>query len=361
MRITTVEATSHYVPWEFPLRGDGHTHIVVTRIETDEGLVGHGFNRGSDHVAIRQYLNHRCAPEVLGEDPRNNERLWHRLLWKFNQRIRTGVAAEAICAIDMALWDIRAQAAGMPLYQLLGGARDRVPVYSTFGMPSYDRDELVEVARLKVGSGHNALKMVVADRGAQDIPEDIRRVQAVREAVGPDVALAVDANCLLDYQDAVRLARRIEQFDIAWFEEPVHNNEPHLLARLREATTIPISSGQCESFRWDFRELMARDALDLVQVDVGYVGGYTEGLKVAALAQAFHLKITSHGWPLMVMHLIAGIDNGKAVEYHLRPEGVDRSIFTSVPEPAEGWVDLPRGPGIGVEVDEDFLQESLVP
>src|SRR5690606_38351309 len=362
MRITKVEATLHRIAVEYPLIESPQKDLVVfLRVETDDGLVGYTILKGRDPVAVHQYIQNRYGPVIIGEDPRNTERVWHKLFWDFNQRVRTGIVAEAQGGVDMALWDIKAQAAGMPLWQLLGGAQDRIKVYATVNGPDYTEEEYVRVAMQKVAAGHRTIKIAVAVGGIDDLEDDVRKVRAIREAVGPNIGLAIDANCLLDLQGAARLARRVEEYDIAWFEEPVHNNEPSLTAQLRRMTSIPISAGQCESFKWNFRDLIAGgDAYDLMQVDLVYVGGYTEAAKVAALLQAHHLQFSTHGSPILSMHLVGGFANGKTVECHLSPEGVDRAVFTSFPEPVDGYIDLPATPGIGVEWNHDCLARTKV-
>ena len=362
MRIAKVEATLHDIAVSYPLVEEPvKSPVVITRVETDDGLVGYSLIRGRDPIASHQYVQNRYGPVLVGEDPRNTERLWHSLFWTFNQRVRTGIVAEAASAVDIALWDIKAQAAGMPLWQALGGAQDRVKVYATVNGPDYTLEEYVQVAKQKVAAGHRTIKIAVAMAGAADLEADVRKVEAIREAIGPDVGLAIDANCLLSLQDAARFARRMEPYDIAWFEEPVHNNEPSLTAQLRRMTSIPISAGQSKSYRWNFRDLVADgNSYDLMQIDVGYVGGYTEALKVAAILQAHHLQFSTHGSPTLSMHIVGAVANGKTVECHLNPEGTDRAVFTSFPEPDEGYIDLPTTPGIGVEWNHDYLAETKV-
>ncbi len=360
MRIAKVEATLHGIPVEYPLIGKPKQDLVVlVRVETDAGLVGHSLLKGRDPLAVYQYIQNRFGPAIVGEDPRNTERVWHKLFWAFNQRARTGIVAEAQSGVDMALWDIKGQAAGMALWQLLGGSQDRIKVYATVNGPAYTEEEYVEVAVQKVAAGHRTIKIAVAMGGIGDLEDDVRKVKAIREAVGPDIGLAIDANCLLDLQSAARLARRVEQYHIAWFEEPVHNNEPSLTAQLRRMTSIPISAGQCEVFRWNFRDLVAGgQAYDLVQIDLGYVGGYTEAIKVAGLLQAHHLQFSTHGSPTLSMHLVGAFANGKTVECHLMPEGIDRTVFTSFPEPDAGYITLPKTPGIGIEWNHELLANT---
>lgn len=356
MKITKIQASAHRIPIRLPLIEKlSHGAITVTRIETDNGLVGYGFNNGSSPFAVKEYVNRELGPALLGQDPLNTERLWHQLFWRFNQRARTGAVSDACSTLDIALWDIKGKALGLPIYQLLGGAQSEVPVYATYGMPQYSIDQLVEAGLMRIRQGHTRLKMVVAHHSPA---EDAKRAAAVREAVGDSVELMVDANHMLDVRRASYLARLLEPYNISWFEEPVHNNEPADLLALRERTSIPIAAGQIEAFRWFQRNMIATGAVDIAQTDVVNVGGFTEGLKVAHLAQAYHLPLATHGWPRLNMHLVAGVANGWRVEFHATLEPVEEAIFESVALPEDGTVKLPAEPGLGLTVREDVLKET---
>lgn len=204
--------------------------------------------------------------------------------------------------------------------------------------------------------------MVVGVHGAQDTAEDAARVRAVRDAVGDGVELMVDANYLFSFPNALDLCRRIEPYAIRWFEEPVYGNDARLLANLRRQTRIPISAGQNEGHKWRHRELLVHEAVDILQPNVVYVGGYTEALKVAAMAQSYNVPIANGGgWPHHNMHLIAGVANGWRVEFHVPMWVTGEMIFKETPKPVKGSVTLSEQPGLGLEPNDEALQETQEP
>ena len=359
MRITTVQASCHDVRVSVPLLEQPlHREVVFVRVATDEGITGFGMTGGHQRFGTREFINREVGPFLAGKDPLETERRWHEMMWAFNQRGNTGVVSFAMSAVDVAMWDIKGKLLNQPVWRLLGGYSATVPAYATFGLLEYSREQLVEAARLKVKEGNDKLKMVVAIDGAQNVAEDAARVALVREAVGDAVELMVDANHLFPYLQAKELARRIEPYHITWFEEPVLQNDVRLLADLRRATSIPIAAGQQEGHRWRHRELILGGAVDIVQPNVLYVGGYTEALKVAHLAQAFQLPIANGGgWPHHNAHLMAAVANGWRVEFHLLMQLTGEALFQDPPKPENGWVTLPERPGLGLEPNEAGLKE----
>lgn len=360
MQIMRIEASTHRVPVKVPLLTDPlMREIVFVRVETDVGLRGHGLTGPIQRFAVREFINTEIAPLLLGKDPLPTERHWADLFSRLNPRAQTGVWSSAVSAVDIALWDLKGKHLNQPVWRLLGGASQSVPAYITFGLLEYTREHLVEAAKHFVAQGHDKLKMVVAINRGQDPAEDASRVKAVREAVGDRVELMVDANYLFAFPQALELCKRIEPYQITWFEEPVYGNDPRLLANLRRQTTIPISAGQNEGHKWRHRDLLLHEAVDILQPNVVYVGGYTEAVKVAALAQAFNVLIANGGgWPHHNAHLIAGLANGWRVEFHLPMWLTGEMIFRDPPKPVRGMVTLPEGPGLGFEPNEDALRDT---
>jgi D-arabinonate dehydratase len=269
---------------------------------------------------------------------------------------RRGLTTRAISAIDIGLWDIRAKVAGMPLYKLLGGFRDRVPTYIAGGYYEQGKGlkELQQEMRDNVAMGARAIKMKV---GAVSIAEDVARVRAVREAIGPEVKLLVDANCAYRYYDAIRFARRIEEFDPFWFEEPVKPDDYDGHRKLAAATSIPIATGENEYTRYGFRDLIAHDAAAILNADAKVLGGVTEFMKVAALAQAHDLDIAPHGSQDIHVHLVAAISNGLILEYYR--DTVDpmwaKMYRHTLRINDGGTVSPPDVPGIGAEPNDEVL------
>ncbi|MDP2857698.1 MAG: mandelate racemase/muconate lactonizing enzyme family protein [Bacillota bacterium] len=356
MRISKVEAAAYRVPVKVPLRSKPmHREAVVARIETDDGLVGYGLTGHILRDGVVAFINREAGPFLVGRDPLPSERVWSDLYRAFNVRTLTGAWSSAVSAIDTALWDIRGKYYGVSTSYLLGGYRTRVGAYITFGLMEYSREELVEVARMLVGEGHDKLKMVVAINGAADPAEDAARVRAVREAIGDRTELMIDANYLFNYPNALRLCKLIEDCNVSWFEEPVYGNDYRLLADLRRNTSVPIAAGQTLGHVWHHRELIANGAVDYSQPNVCYVGGYTEALKVAALARAYNLPIANGGgWPHYNMHLQAAVPNGTRVEFHYLMWKTEDVLFQNTAQPMKGWVDIPQAPGLGM----DFSPEA---
>jgi L-rhamnonate dehydratase len=370
-KVTRVIATALNLPVHVRLGGlerDTSLSACMVRIDTASGLHGWGFTAITEEEVVAAAVNEVAGPAILGENALAHERIWDRLYWLLSPRGQTGYGPHAIAAIDVALWDIKGKALGMPVWRLLGGARERVPTYATFGFSFYDRDQLAEAAKIWVSRGERRLKMVVGHEAMQkrDAPrpmrdvilEDERRVRAVREAVGEGPELFVDANCSLDPYSAEMLARRIEPFGISFFEEPITQNDARLLADLRSRVSIPLAAGQNEGLAYRFRDLLLHRAVDVLQPNVVIGGGFTQCVRIAGMAAAFNVPIANGGaWPFHNMHLHAGLANGGLVEYHYPAVEACRAVYRNLPEPKDGWLTLPEGPGLGFEPDEDAIRE----
>lgn len=359
MKISRVTATTHRLPVKVPpLREPVNREMVYVKVETDDGLSGHGITGPQVRFAVRELVNTELGKFVVGMDPLQTERIWDLAYWKFNQRSNSGAFMSALAALDIALWDLKGRYLRQPVWRLLGGYSAKVPAYITFGLLEFDREQLCAVARSLVDKGHDKLKMVVAIDDAQNPKEDGARVRAVREAIGPDVELMIDANHLFTPMAALDLCRMVEDCGIRWFEEPLHGNDPRALAELRRKTTIPISAGQNEGHRWRHRDLITEGAVDIVQPNVVYTGGYTESLKVAHMAQAFNLPIANGGgWPQWNAHLQAAVPNGWRVEYHIPMWITGDTFFTGAPQPDKGFVVLTDAPGLGFQPNDAALKE----
>ena len=279
MKITNVHATTYNVPVPVPLLDEPVMRpFVLCAVETDAGVTGYGITGPIQRKAAREHLNAELGPLVRGMNPFETERVWHACYVEHNPRSQTGAWSSAVSALDIALWDVKGKALEMPVWRLLGGAQPQVPAYITFGLPEYTQEQLVEVARDFAAQGEDKLKMVVGVAGGhQGWREDAARVRAVRNAVGQGVQLSMDANYMLQFNNALNLAKAVEDCGVEWFEEPVWGNDAALLRDLRMRTSIPISAGQNEGHRFRARELLTNGAVDILQPNVVYCGGYTEG------------------------------------------------------------------------------------
>lgn len=370
MKITRITAHSVHVPIAVSLVGaerQSSMSACIVEVETDAGITGHGFTSISDPPVNAKIIDAVAAPAIVGDDPLAHERIWDKLYWALMPRGQTGYAAHALAAIDVALWDIKGKFFRQPVWRLLGGARDRVPVYVTFGFDFFDRDQLAEAARLWVKRGFTRLKMTVGHAGLARrdqkplmglIREDAARVRAVREAVGPDVELFIDANCSLDLYHAQKLAEMIRPFGISFFEEPITQNDVSLMAQLRRQCGIPLACGQNEGLMFRFRDLLQREAIDYAQPNVVISGGFTQCIKIAGLAAAFNVPVANGGaWQYHNMHLQAGASNGTLVEIHYLANELYRRIYTGLPAPENGWLVLPEKSGLGFDLNADAVKE----
>jgi L-rhamnonate dehydratase len=370
MKIARVSATPLNVPLPIAVLGlnkQSSLSACLVEVETDDGLIGHGFTAITEEEVIARIVEAVAGPAIIGDDPLAHERIWDKLYWTLMPRGQTGYAAHALAAIDIALWDIKGKTLGQPIWRLLGGARARVPLYATFGFGFFDRDELGAAAKLWVSQGFRRLKMTVGHEAlrrrdqrpiAETILEDKARIEAVREAVGADVGLYIDANCSLDLSHARRLAEMIKPCGIAFFEEPLTQNDASQMAELRRLTGMPLACGQNEGLLFRFRDLLRHEAVDVLQPNVVISGGFTQCLKVAGLAAAFNVPIANGGaWSFHNMHLHAGLAHGGLVEHHYLAVELCRQIYTGLPEPKDGWLDLPDAPGLGFEPNRDAIRD----
>ncbi|MEE8444595.1 MAG: mandelate racemase/muconate lactonizing enzyme family protein, partial [Alphaproteobacteria bacterium] len=293
MKVTGVRTVRVELPIEPPVRTAIHdiraVGCVLVTLDTDEGLTGESymfaFNAG--YLSAMEQMVLGLAGTVEGEDPHFVERIWSALWRDINFVGHKGISVMALSALDTALWDIVGKAAGRPLYQLFGAARDAIPAYASGGLwLSQDIDELVAEAKSFIDQGFRAMKLRL---GKPTIDEDIERLAALRAAVGPDIALMADANQGLDVTHAIRLGRRLEEFDLVWFEEPVAATDLDGHARIAAALDTPIASGESEYTRHGMKAMIDARACDILMPDLQRIGGLTEFRKVAALAEAHEI------------------------------------------------------------------------
>ena len=357
MEITDVSASVYDIPVQLPLTESSHDRtVVLATVETDDGIVGVGETGYLNPEATADYIEREVAEKIRGLDPLETERVRDVLYEELNPRAHTGVWSTAVSAVDIALWDIKGKHYDEPVWRLLGGASSEVEAYVTFGFPEYDIDQLRTLAEELVEDGTERLKMVVG-RGTDASPaSDAERVQAVRDAAGDGVELMIDANYQYSTEEALELCNRVEDEHIAWFEEPVYGNDVSNLASVRDRTRIPIAAGQNEGHSHRHRDLIQGGAIDICQPNVCFVGGFTEGKRVASVAKANHMRVANGGgWPFQNMHLQAGVSNGYRVEFHLSVWEANKEMYESVPEPEGGVLTLTDEPGLGLEPDWESI------
>lgn len=361
MKIRKVTCWVLRIPFTFPLvKETQHALANFVEVETDDGLKGHALSTYPLKYGIREYINREAQPAIEGMDPLRPEEVRTKLFWATARKHFMGAWNCAVSLIDIALWDLKGKALGQPIWKLLGGAHNQLPAYITFGLPRYSIDELIEVARMLIKDGQTRLKMVVA-AGAHEhdeilgqptdasMLEDAKRVRALRDAVGPDIELMMDANKGATYAQALRLAKLCEPCNLTWFEDPVLQGDPRLMARLRAQTTIPLAAGSTATSDLMFlREYLVHDAVDFLQPNVRDIGGFTQGLKAAGIAQAFNVPLSMGGnYPHMNMHLHGGVPNGGRIEFHWQGWKCVEALFDNAPGPVNGTVTMPQAPGLG--------------
>jgi D-arabinonate dehydratase len=356
MRITDVRAVTYDLgelerPFHNSILTTSRKGLSLVHVDTDEGVTGTSFGTGAATVAgpIRERL--------LGQDPLDAARLWHRMFTGWRKPVAKGDAIAAIGSVDNALWDLRGKILGLPVYRLLGGFRDRVPAYAAGGYYE-DGKGPTELGREMcrfVEAGYRAVKMKV---GGAPLREDVARVAAARDAVGPDVRLMVDANNAWTAAEAIRFGRAIERYDVTWFEEPCWPDDMAGAAEVCRALDTPVASGEIEYTRWGCRDLIEQRAADIVQADPLTCGGLTEWMRIAALASAHHLPVAPHGNHYVGAHATAAVDNGMIVESYARLHAW-QDDFLAPMALEDGELVLPSTPGLGIGVDERALAAAV--
>jgi len=358
MRIKDIRTVLVSIPTGRPVtsRPIRSVSCVLVFLDTDEGITGESllFMFGTKQLDVLNRMVLSLKPELLGEDPHYTERIWQQQ-WRgigfFGQE---GIALFGLSAINRACWDAVGKATGQPLYRLFGACRDEVPVYASEGLWLFQSvEELIAEAKDLVVRGFRAMKMRV---GKPRIGEDVERVQAVRRAIGPDVALLVDANQRFTVEHAIRLGRRLEEFNLTWFEEPVLAHDLDGSARVAAALDVPIASGESEYSHVGFRKMLEKKAADILMPDLIRVGGMTEFLKVAHMAEACDVPVSPHLFPEEGMHMVGTVPNGTYVEHMpwFSP------IYREKMELKDGKIVLPQRPGIGFTFDPDAVERYRI-
>ena len=328
---------------------------VFLQVFTDEGITGIGPTQGG--ALNKVLLEELLKPYVIGEDPLNTERIWEKMYWATLQYGRRGAAVSAISAIDIAIWDLKGKILNQSVHRLLGGHRDTVPSYGSGINLNYTREELVKEMTGYVESGFKIVKMKI---GRRDPVDDLERIKLVRDAIGPNVDLALDVNNGWSIKTAIRMAKKLEEYDIYWLEEPILADEIDNLAKLAKETSIPIAVGENHYTKWEFKELMERGAVEIVQADIGKCGGVTEYIKIAAMADAYGLPVCPHHTEYIDIPLVAAIPNGLFHEYISEwfvPMG---EIFVDPIKPENGEISPSNKPGFGIELNQEAIERLKV-
>ncbi|MGH7920234.1 MAG: mandelate racemase/muconate lactonizing enzyme family protein [Candidatus Dormibacteraceae bacterium] len=366
-----------------------HGRATLVRIDTDEGLSGYGEANPDAGAAAIVGLIGELKRELIGEDPRNVEHCWEKVRRRHVfSGPQAGIFLIALSGIELALWDLAAKAAGQPLYRLLGGRfRDRVRLYADCGRgddESGSPEGCAARARRVVAEGFTAIKFDIdnvrhPDRfdranytaNAKEIRSMVERVQAVREAIGPDLDLCIDLHARYDVPTACRIAWELEPFKLLWLEEPVPAENVDALRQVRARSRTPICVGENLYLRWGFRELLQQQAADVIMPDVPKCGGLAESKKIANLAEVYYLPFAPHlvSTPLGTMataQVCASVPNFLVLEWHALEEREVWDSYVRAPDGSgsivkDGHIQLPEAPGTGVELDMDGVRAHAVP
>ncbi|MEY7851909.1 enolase C-terminal domain-like protein [Natrarchaeobius sp. A-rgal3] len=344
---------------------------VVVEVETDEGITGVGHGNWASG-ALATIIDETLSKLIVGEDPTNRTELWdvmYRATIPFGRR---GAAIEAISAVDIALWDIAGKAAGKPVYELLGGpVTEEIPCYAS-NLHPVDHEKLAQEAIDYAEKGFDAMKLRFKhgpEAGRKGMIENEKVVETVRDAVGDEIDIAGDAYMGWTPRYAKRMAKRLERYDLAWLEEPVIPDDIDGYAEIREAANFPISGGEHEFTRWGHKELLERDAVDILQPDVHRVGGLTELVRVADMAEAHGVPVIPHTGTNPTLHFIAASTNAPMAEYFPIPEWYEEpdkestyadAIYANPPSPENGTIPVPDTPGVGAELNREALEHFSV-
>jgi L-alanine-DL-glutamate epimerase-like enolase superfamily enzyme len=333
--------------------------MVLVFLETDTGHLGVGeaWNTAASPQALVATIEDDLAPLVIGEDPGFVERVWQRAFRPTELSSRTGIVAAALSAIDTALWDLQGQALGVPLYRLLGAYAEEVYCYASAGLYGEGKtpDALAREMAGYVAEGFTGVKIKV---GGAPLAEDVRRVAAVREAVGADVRFMVDAVYNLGVPEALRLARALEPHDVYWLEAPVSPYDVAGQARVHARSPIPVCGNETEYGLDRYRELVTAGAVEFVQFDVAACGGISEGRRIADLARAFRRPCSLHAASSVVvmaasLHLGVTLANCESIEYHMLHQWLWDRVPAGTFAPRQGFVRPPPGPGLGLALTPD--------
>lgn len=358
MKITEVRADHFRLPLDPPLSDSTHGEmstfgLVTARIRTSDGDEGLGYTYTVSNIgaaAVHSVIERDLTPVIMGGDAGGIDELWEKMWWQVHFVGRGGLTSFAMAAVDIALWDLKARGQGQPLWRAVGGTGGAVKAYAG-GIDLYlTIDELIAQTERFLAEGFQAIKMKV---GRDQLSEDVERVRAMRDYLGPDVPLMADANMRWTVDDAVRAARALQGSDLFWLEEPTVPEDVAGHAKVARDGGIPIASGENLHSVHEFRDLIERGNVSFPEPDAATLGGITPWLRVARLAESHHLPVTSHGVHDVHVHLLAGIPNASYLEVH--GFGLERFIERPL-EIQNGAAIAPECVGHGVEFDFDALE-----
>ena len=344
-KVKRVDAIQSFVSQETP----------IVRITDADGVVGTGYSYtiGTGGHSVMELLKRTLAPALIGREALKIERIWRDLLFLTHATSVGAITSIALAAIDTALWDLKARKVGLPLYLLAGGAQSEIPLYTTEGgWLHLETAALVEDALKAKAGGFGGAKLKVG----RPIHEDVRRIAAVREAVGEGFEIFTDANQKFNVDEAIRRAHAYEPLDLGWLEEPLTADDIEGHVRLNAHTSIPIAVGESLYSILHFREYLERHACSVVQVDAGRIGGITPWLKVAHMAEAFNIAVSPHFLMELHVSLCAAVPNARWVEYIPQLDAITTEPMTI----RDGKAVPSAHPGLGIAWDFEAITAMTI-
>lgn len=352
MTIATVETGHYRIPLPVALSDSTHGEmtafeLITVRIRDDSGAegVGYTYTVGKGGGAIASLIARDLAPLLEGRDGDRVERIWQAMWWALHYGGRGGSVSSAISAVDIALWDLKARRLGVPLWRLLGGHDPKVPAYAGGIDLDFPLDRLLAQTEDNLRKGFRAIKMKV---GRPKLSDDLARVAAMRDKLGADFPLMVDANMRWSADQAIRAARGLAEHGVYWLEEPTIPDDVAGHARIVREGGLPVATGENLHTLYEFQQMIAAGGVTFPEPDVSNCGGITVWMKVAHLAEAFNLPVTSHGVHDLHVHLLAAVPNRSYLEVH--GFGLERYVEAPLAI-ADGFATAPNRPGHGVALD----------
>ena len=345
-KVKRTDAIQSFVSQETPM----------VKITDADGMVGIGYSYtiGTGGSSVLDLLNDHLCPRLIGCEAEEIEGIWRSLFFHTHATTVGALTSIALAAIDTALWDLRCKRAKLPLWRMAGGAQRSVPLYSTEGgWLHIETSALVEDALAVKEKGFSGAKIKI---GRPHVAEDVARLSAVRDAVGPAFEIMTDANQGFNLSEAIRRARHYQELDIAWFEEPMHADDVEAHAQLTRSTSVPIAVDESMYSISQFKDYLVRKACTIVQVDVGRIGGITPWLKVAHMAEAHNVAVCPHFLMELHVSLSAAVPNGRYVEYIPQLDEITHSRMA-----IENGRAVPSDmPGLGIEWDHKAIEAMAV-
>jgi len=359
MKVAQIRSTALSVPLERPMFVGNKSHLfsrfnpVVVQLMTDEGIDGFGiaFAEEDKRVKSLKVAIDELGEVMIGQNVFRWAEAWEKLFEATGHMGHRGYGIYALSAIDSALWVIQAKTLGMPLSRLLGGYSEKVPAYASHMLfRNWTLDELQKDAASLVDQGFRCMKMNMGDK---PLSAEIKRIKVIREAVGEEIDIMIDANWSWTIPQAIKIGHALEPYNVKWLEDPLASDDAEDLRQVANALSIPIAAGETYCTKYEFRQLMEKRAANILIVDLQRVGGVTEWMKVAAMAQAWKVPVASHLFDEFSAHLVAAVPNGFMVEYMPWWD----LIYQEPPQVKDGYMNISEKAGLGLELDPDALKK----